>query len=158
MWSFNLLEREVIRLSKKLTKQQKAFCTEYIKNGLNGSQAYLVAYAKTVKSEVTARTNAYKLLQKAHVQKHIEQLQSEIEANAIMGIEDRQKWLTDVFTGQILETVTDKEGNVYEIAPKMSDRLKALDILNKMNGAYTNNVNVSTNGEISIKIVPDQDD
>ena len=44
----------------KLNSKQKNFCNEYIKNGANGTQAYLKAY-KT-KSEETATVNASRLL------------------------------------------------------------------------------------------------
>lgn len=143
---------------KKPTKQQKEFCREYIKNGLNGSQAYLKAYAKTVKTEVSARTNAYRLLQQEHIQIYISKLQADLEKKSIISIEERQRWLTDIFIGKETEEYVDKNGDVVLVSVNMANRLKALDILNKMNGAYSNNINLDINAGVNIKIIPEEDD
>ena len=78
----------------KLNSKQENFCNEYIKNGANGTQAYLKAY-KT-KNEETATVNASRLLRNANVQQYISELQEKARDEAIMSAIERKKWLTDV--------------------------------------------------------------
>ena len=52
---------------EKMNNKQITFCQEYVKNGLNGTQAYLKAY-KTCKKEDTAKVNASRLLTNANIQ------------------------------------------------------------------------------------------
>ena len=109
-----------------MNNQQKVFCQEYVKNGMNGTKAYMKAYSDV--SEETARVNASRLLTNANVKKYIEELQNKKEDKAIMSIQDRKKWLTDLISSK-------KEKSI-------SNKLKALEILNKMDGVYTQKVEV----------------
>lgn len=68
-----------------LTNTQKLFCQEYLKLGMNGTQAYLKVY-KSCKKEETARTNASRLLTNANIKKYIEELQTKVEEKAIVNI------------------------------------------------------------------------
>ena len=105
----------------------KIFCQEYVKNGNNGTQAYMKAHPKC--TEETARRNASKLLTKTDVQQYIEKLQNKTEKKAIMSIEERMNWLTGI--------INSKEC--------VSNRLKALEILNKMDGVYTQKLELQGN-------------
>ena len=105
----------------------KLFCQEYVKNGMNGTQAYMKAHPKC--TEETARRNASKLLTKTDVQQYIKELQGKTEKKAIMSIEERMNWLTDI--------INSKEC--------VSNRLKALEILNKMDGVYTQKLELQGN-------------
>lgn len=107
-----------------MNNQQKVFCREYVKNGQNGTKAYMIAYPDS--SEESARRQASRLLTNVDIQKYIQQLQSKTEDKAIMSIQDRMKWLTDLVNSK-------KEKSI-------SNKLKALEILNKMDGVYTQNV------------------
>lgn len=70
-----------------LSNNQKLFCQEYLKLGMNGTKAYMKVY-KTCKKEETARTNASRLLTNANIQEYISELQSKVEDKAIVKIED----------------------------------------------------------------------
>lgn len=70
-----------------LSNQQKLFCQEYLKLGMNGTQAYLNIY-KSCKKESTAMTNASRLLRNAKVQDYIKELQGKVEEKAVVTIED----------------------------------------------------------------------
>lgn len=78
-----------------LSNQQKLFCQEYLKLGMNGTQAYLNIY-KSCKKESTAMTNASRLLRNAKVQGYIKELQEKVEEKAIVSIEDIVKELTAI--------------------------------------------------------------
>lgn len=57
-------------LLPKLRMKDQIFVNEYIKNGYNGTQAYLAVKSKG-KNPNTARTEAYKNLQKPHIRQAI---------------------------------------------------------------------------------------
>lgn len=78
-----------------LSNQQKLFCQEYLKLGMNGTQAYLNIY-KSCKKESTAMANASRLLRNAKVQEYIKELQEKVEEKAIVSIEDIVKELTAI--------------------------------------------------------------
>ena len=91
-----------------LSNQQKLFCQEYLKLGMNGTQAYLNVY-KTCKKEETAMASASRLLRNVKVKEYIEELQSMEEEKAIVSIEDIVKELSAIaFTDRtkISEMVT----------------------------------------------------
>lgn len=78
-----------------LSNNQKLFCQEYLKLGMNGTQAYMKVY-KSCKKEETARVNASRLLTNANIKKYIEELQAKVEEKAIVSIEDIVKELTAI--------------------------------------------------------------
>lgn len=120
-----------------MNAQQKKFCEEYVKNGLNGKRAYLSSY-KSCKKESTAEVNASKLLRNTKVQEYISQLQSELRSKAIMSATERMEFLSSVVSGELKESSLDGDKEV-----KMGDRLKAVEIMNKMDGSNTENINVN---------------
>lgn len=70
-----------------LSNNQKLFCQEYLKLGMNGTQAYLNVY-KTCKKEETAMASASRLLRNVKVKEYIEELQKEVEEKAVISIQD----------------------------------------------------------------------
>lgn len=122
-----------------MNNNQRTFAQEYVKNGNNGTKAYMKAYPDCTYE--TAMANASDLLRNTKVKEYIESLQAEIEDKAIMSAKERMEWLTKVVTGEIDE-------KIY-----MSDKLKSIDILNKMDGNYVTKVegNIGiTNIEVDI--------
>ena len=128
-----------------LSNQQRKFCEEYVNNGNNGTQAYLLAY-KTCKKEETAMAAASRLLRNVKVAEYIEELRNKLKEKAIMTAEERMIWLTKVLTGEIKEKVY-YEGNDSEREPYVNDKMKALDILNKMDGNYISKLELANNQE-----------
>ena len=109
----------------KLNARQKAFCEYYIACG-NATEAAIKAGYK----EKYAGVNAHKLLKNTNIQKYIEELQEKAKGSRIMTAIERREFLTKM----ILKEET-----------KDTDRLKAVDILNKMDGEYTQKVEVNGN-------------
>ena len=109
----------------KLNARQKSFCEFYVASG-NATEAAIKAGYK----EKYAGVNADKLLKNTNIQKYIEELQEKAKGNRIMTAIERREFLTSMI----------KDGAV-----KDTDRLKALDILNKMDGEYTQKVEVNGN-------------
>ena len=102
------------------------FCLEIVQSG-NGTEAYKKAGYK-VKSDNAAAVGAAKLLRKAKVQKRIAELRSEMDSHKIMDAVERRELLT--------QFARDEE-------TAKPDRLKAMDLLNKMDGVYINKTQVS---------------
>lgn len=128
-----------------LSNQQRTFCEEYVNNGNNGTQAYLKAY-KTCKKEEAAMVNASRLLRNAKVSEYIAELREELRKKAIMTAEERMIWLTGVVLGNVKEKVY-YEGEEKEREAYLNDKMKAMDMLNKMNGEYINKLELSNNEE-----------
>ena len=105
---------------------QENFCVEFVRCG-NGTEAYKKAGYK-VKSDNAAAVGAAKLLRKAKVQKRIAELRSEMDSHKIMDAAERRELLT--------QFARDEE-------TAKPDRLKAMDLLNKMDGVYINKTQVS---------------
>lgn len=111
----------------KLNARQKAFCEYYVACG-NATEAAIKAGYK----EKYAGVNADKLLKNTNIQKYMKELQEKTRVSRIMTAIERREFLTSMI----------KDGTV-----KDTDKLRAVDILNKMDGEYTQKVEV--NGNIS---------
>ena len=75
----------------KLNNKQKSFCQEYLKLGMNATQAYINVYK--CKSDKVAGVNSSRLLGNANIQEYIKELQDKVEEKAIVKIEDIVKEL-----------------------------------------------------------------
>lgn len=102
-----------------MTERQEKFCREFIKTG-NATKAYKRAGYDTSKNGAT-RANASRLLTYDSVQKRLEELRQKAENKEILSASQIRALLTNI--------ATDKESSKLEV-------MKALDILNKMNGEY----------------------
>ena len=101
-----------------MTYKQELFIQEYIKTGNTTNSAIKAGYSKR-----TAKSIGQRLLTFVDIKK--------IANNNIMTAKERQEYLTKLINSEDV---------------KVSDKLKALDILNKMTGEYIQKVEV--NGDI----------
>ena len=102
-----------------MTERQEKFCREFIKTG-NATKAYKRAGYDT-EDYGAIRSNASRLLTYDNVQKRLEELRQRAENKEILSASQIRALLTKI--------ATDKESSKLEV-------MKALDILNKMNGEY----------------------
>lgn len=113
-----------------LTEKQKNFCREYFSNGGNGTQAYLAAYDST--SEVSAGIEASRLLKQENIQEYLASLNKPLNDRAISEREKKRSILWEFINNP---SVSD------------GDRLRAMDLLNKMDAEYINiNRNIEDKG------------
>lgn len=103
-----------------LTEKMKRFAQEYYKNGGNGTEAYLAAYDGN--SRYAATQESIKLLKRSDINEYLKALAIPNENKAISEREKKRKWLW----------------NMIENASNESDKLRAMDILNKMDSEYIN--------------------
>ena len=109
-----------------MQRLQEKFCMEFVRCG-NATEAYKNAGYK-VRSDKVAGVCAAKLLGNARVQKRIAELRREMDSHKIMDAAERRELLT--------QFARDEETG-------KADRLKAMDLLNKMDGVYINKTQIS---------------
>ena len=107
----------------KLNARQKSFCEFYVASGNATESAIKAGY-----SEKYTNKNVSKIRQNTAVQEYIKELQEKAKTSRIMTAVERREFLTEVI----------KNGN-----EQVQDRLKALDILNKMDGEYIEKMQLS---------------
>ena len=137
-------------MSDTLNIKQEKF-VQYIINGLSQRQAYKEAYGVEY-DDNAIDINASKLFNSTKVKLRYEQLVQELEDKSIMTAKERMKWLTDVVKGNIKQTSYNGNGETFENEAYISDKLKAIDTLNKMSGEYTTKVDANVNTEIKVTI------
>ena len=131
----------------QLTPKQEKFVF-YLIQGKSQRQAFIEAYPKAKKwKEDHVDSQACKTLKIPKVHQRYEELLKKAESEAVMSAADRQKWLSDIVkTGMI-----NVDG--VDIPVKSEQRLKAMDILNKMSGEYVTKIETSDEGfNININI------
>lgn len=118
-----------------LNIKQETFIQNIVK-GMSQRQAYKDAYNAKY-SDKAIDEKASTLFNSEKVQKRYKELIKELEAETIMTAKERMKWLTKVVNGDIKHTSYGSDGEAYENEAYISDKMKAIDILNKMDGQYT---------------------
>lgn len=122
-----------------LTVKQEKF-VQNILNGMTQRQAYKDAYnAENMKDE-TIDSEACILFKDQKVAERYQELLKEMEKAAVMSALEKRKLLKEMI-------LNDKNS--------MGDRLKALDIDNKMSGEYIENLKVESDNtlDVTVKVV-----
>ena len=119
-----------------LTPKQEKFVQEIIK-GKSQADAYRSAYSCKKMADKTVWENASRLMADSKVIARVQELRKELTKSTIMTAQERLEWLT-----QIIKNT--EEGT--------TDRLRAVDLMNKMQGEYVQKVEANVNTDISINI------
>lgn len=125
-----------------LNVKQEKFIQNIVK-GMSQREAYKNAY-KAKYSEKSIDEKACVLFNSEKVQERYKELMNRLQDKSIMSAKERMVWLSNVINGEV-KTHADTEAY-------MTDKIKALDILNKMSGEYITKVEADVNNEISINI------
>ena len=118
-----------------LTAKQEEFAKAIVE-GMNQADAYRSAYNTKKMSDKTIWENASRLMANSKVTARITELRNELAKPTIMSAQERLEWLTQLIK-------SDEEST--------SDKLKAADIMNKMQGEYVTKVE----GNLGIKKLED---
>ena len=126
-------------MKKGLSTQQKRFA-DGVLSGLPAGRAYEQAgYTQT---GAGADSAASALIRNHKVSEYIESIKSKTESKLIMSITERKEWLTRGITTPLSDVDESSDLCVESISSevmakiKKVDPLRAMDILNKMDGAY----------------------
>lgn len=103
-----------------LTEKQENFIRQVLQ-GQSQAQAYRNVYDAAGMSDASVYTEAARLMRKTAVRQRLEQLRKELEDAAIASARERLELLTQIIRGE----------------RPVGDKLKAVDLMNKMTGAYT---------------------
>lgn len=122
-----------------LTKKEKAFCEEYIRNGCCASRAYFTVYDTA--SIENARRAYCKVFRKPEVKAYIAELQKEAFEQACISAERVALKLAEI-------AFAEKDDEYYS-APQ---QLKALDLLQKQLGLQQQKIVADVNTDIVIEI------
>jgi len=108
-----------------MTHRQELFIQEYIKSGNATDAAIKAGYSKR-----TAKSIGQRLLTFVDIKKYIDEITKKIAISNIMTAKERQEFLTSLILSDDV---------------KVSDKLRAVDLLNKMTGEYIQKVEVNGN-------------
>lgn len=115
----------------KLSNARHEKFAQNMAKGMTQRQAYKDAFGVNYSDEAID-SKASTLFNSDKVQERYNELLQELEDETIMTAKERMKWLTDVVAGKI------KDVNKRETY--VSDKMRAIDILNKMSGEYTTKI------------------
>lgn len=110
-------------MKEKLNPRQRKFAEYYVQSGNTVQSAIKAGY-----SENYANANACKLLENVRVSEYIRELSEKLKDKRILTAKDRQVMLSDMAS---------------DLTSELSDRIRAIDMLNKMTGEYLQKVEVS---------------
>ncbi len=125
-----------------LTAKQEAFVQNIIQ-GMSQADAYRSAYDTKRMTEKSVWESASKLMANTKVATRLSELREQLSNEKIMSAQKRLEWLTELIK-------SDDASN--------TDKLKALDIMNKMDGEYVQKIaaEVQTETTINIELVDDE--
>ncbi len=112
-------------------QRQRAFIDAYIRNGGNGSSAYVEAYNTT--NENTAKSGACDLLTKPYIKSAVEERKADLAAMANVSMGKRFSWLQEAIQGA-LEHVPVGESGTKMNSPSAVASL--VSEINKMTGGH----------------------
>lgn len=123
-------------MTTKVTLKQEKYLQNLLK-GMSQRQAYKEAFQCKNWKDSSIDSSACQLLSKPKVAQRYRELLEEIKSKSIMSATERREYLTSIIMTDL---------------GRIEDKLKALDILNKMDGEYTTNTNVNAivNGGVVI--------
>ena len=119
-----------------LTPKQETFVQNIIK-GMSQADAYRSAYSAKRMSDKTIHETASRLMADPKISTRVKELRDKLSKETIMSAQKRLEWLTEAI-------------NREDIA--INDKLKAIDIMNKMQGEYTQKVEAAVTNAVNINI------
>ena len=112
-----------------LTPKQETFVQKIIE-GCSQADAYRFAYSTAKMSDKTIWENASRLMADSKVKARVQELRDKISTESVMSAQKRLEWLTGV---------------IKDAEERTENKLKAIDIMNKMQGEYVTKVEGSLN-------------
>ena len=125
-----------------LTAKQEEFAKAIVE-GMNQADAYRSAYDTSKMSDNSIYVNASKLMDNTKVAQRINELRGQLTAKTIMSAQKRLEWLTEQIESENVD---------------INAKLKAVDIMNKMQGEYVQKIaaEVQTETTINIELVEEE--
>ena len=137
----------------KLTEKQKRFVDEYLID-LNATQAAIRAGYK----EKTARFTGAENLTKPNIKVELEKRNAEIKSQKTMDMQEVMERLAAIARGETVEQQVTNKGTVVEVESKTSDQIRAMELIGKRYGAWTDKKEVTGGLEINVGVGDYDDD
>lgn len=134
-----------------LTVKQEKF-VQNILNGMSQREAYKDAYNVKKMSDACIDREACLLMKNQKVAQRHRELVEIMAKDSIMTAQERLEYLTNLIKEKEREKVLTSDGNLVERPADFNAKLKAIDIMNKMQGEYTTKIEADVTSEINISI------
>lgn len=119
-----------------LTPKQEKFVQGIIE-GKSQADAYRSAYSTKNMTDKSIWELSSRLMNDVKVQSRVNELRGKVMKSTIMSAQERMEWLTDLIKNT-------NEGT--------TDRLRAIDIINKMTGEYVTKIDADVKNDITINV------
>jgi phage terminase small subunit len=119
-----------------LTAKQELF-VKHIIDGMTQADAYRSAYDTSRMTDKTVHEKASRLMADDKVRARLEELRNQMITPSVMSAQKRLEWLTELVMSEEEST---------------TDKLKAVDIMNKMQGEYVQKVQAEVTNAVNISI------
>lgn len=119
--------------SETLSAKQEKFCLEYRKHEGNATAAAIAAGY----SERTAGSQGNRLLKNVEIQKRIKELADDAVRKQIIGLDRRALVLSKI---------------AQDAGADTQARIRAIDVLNKMDGVYIFKAEINISGNVGLKL------
>lgn len=125
-----------------LTPKQEKFVQNIIQ-GMSQAEAYRNSYDTTRMSDKTIWEHASRLMAKDKVEARIKEIRDTITQKNVMSAQERLEWLTSL---------------IQDNKVSISDKLKASDQMNKMQGEYTQKLKAEVSYEDNLRAIVSEDE
>lgn len=120
-----------------LTIKQEKF-VQNIMLGMSQADAYRASYNAKNMGDNAIYREASLLMENPKVSQRLKELRDQLANESIMSAQKRMEWLTSI---------------VNATGESTGDRLKAIDILNKMSGEYVQKVQADVDADVTVTVV-----
>lgn len=137
-----------------LTAKQEKFVRNLVK-GMSQREAYKKSYNAENMTDKSIDEEACRLFNDIKIATRYQELMDRAATASVMTAQERLEFLTEVITGiqrEIRIQHTDDGEREYEEPADLNTKLKALDLMNKMQGEYTTKIEADVNSEVTINI------
>lgn len=119
-----------------LTPNQEVFAQKIIE-GMSQADAYRSAYNCSRMSDKTIWEKASRLMADNKVRARVQELRDKVALSSVMSAQERLEWLTGV---------------IKDAEERTENKLKAADIMNKMQGEYIQRIEADVKNDVTINI------
>lgn len=119
-----------------LTPNQEVFAQKIIE-GMSQADAYRSAYNCSRMSDKTIWEKASRLMADNKVRARVQELRDKVALSSVMSAQERLEWLT---------------GIIKDAEERTENKLKAADIMNKMQGEYIQRIEADVKNDVTINI------
>lgn len=137
-----------------LTPKQEKFVRNLVK-GMSQREAYKNAYDAENMTDKSIDEEACRLFSDIKVSSRYHELIERAATASVMTAQERLEFLTEVIMDIQREHkvhITEDGKLEYDEAADLNTKLKAVDLMNKMQGEYTTKIEADVNSEVTINI------